>query len=449
MNKLISAAILSAGITIAGTANAQHKCALDEVMAQAAAGNPAITEAILQAKQKNIEASQAYIQQQAEGVQMKTTADLRIPVVFHVILTQDQIDAIKGTDGISRRVGTQLDALNRDYNTRNPDLVNVPPVFQSVIGKMNISFALAHTAPDGSATSGIEVKVAGSTQESFPVFPAAKERSTANGGLEPWDTYKYLNVWVVNLQGGGGGGEILGVAYSPLYAGALGIPNGVTLNYRAFGQKIGTNYGSFITGIDSGRTMVHELGHFFGLDHIWGGSTVSCSDDDGIDDTPLQETENYDCPSFPKANCTNSNGGEMFMNYMDYVKDKCMMMFTKQQVARMAQEFEPSVTPNSYELGRHPELTEWPTSVADINEITEIMVTPNPSSGRFSVTLGNNSNQLKDFTVLNTVGAVVKTIPAAGNTYAYNINLDGMPKGMYILQCRFEERIVTRKIILQ
>ena len=40
-------------------------------------------------------------------------------------------------------------------------------------------------------------------------------------------------------------------------------------------------------------------------------------------------------PSFPHITCSNGPSGDMFMNYMDYVDDRVMVMFTHGQVARM------------------------------------------------------------------------------------------------------------------
>ena len=39
--------------------------------------------------------------------------------------------------------------------------------------------------------------------------------------------------------------------------------------------------------------------------------------------------------AFPHISCSNGPNGDMFMNYMDYVDDAAMLMFTTQQVARM------------------------------------------------------------------------------------------------------------------
>ena len=40
-------------------------------------------------------------------------------------------------------------------------------------------------------------------------------------------------------------------------------------------------------------------------------------------------------PTFPHITCNNGPSGDMFMNYMDYVDDDAMFMFTTGQVARM------------------------------------------------------------------------------------------------------------------
>jgi len=72
------------------------------------------------------------------------------------------------------------------------------------------------------------------------------------------------------------------------------------------------------------------------LDHVWGFGGCSAANDDQVADTPNQFEENYDCPNFPLTdNCTPGGNGVMFMNYMDYVNDDCMNMFTQGQGDRM------------------------------------------------------------------------------------------------------------------
>ena len=70
------------------------------------------------------------------------------------------------------------------------------------------------------------------------------------------------------------------------------------------------------------------------LRHIWGDDNGACTGSDLVDDTPNQGSENYGCPAFPHFSCGNTTTGDMFMNYMDYVDDKCMYMFSALQSSR-------------------------------------------------------------------------------------------------------------------
>jgi len=76
--------------------------------------------------------------------------------------------------------------------------------------------------------------------------------------------------------------------------------------------------------------MTHEVGHWLNLRHIWGDGR--CKRDDFVSDTPSSDNPNYGCPSYPTVNCRSN---DMTMNYMDYVDDACMYMFSEGQKERM------------------------------------------------------------------------------------------------------------------
>ena len=104
---------------------------------------------------------------------------------------------------------------------------------------------------------------------------------------------------------------------------------GVVILNTAFGTS-----GVAAAPFNLGRTCTHEVGHYLNLRHIW-GDTEDCSGGDLVADTPNAETPNYGTPAFPHVSCQNGPHGDMFMNYMDYVDDNAMFMFTTEQVARM------------------------------------------------------------------------------------------------------------------
>ena len=239
---------------------------------------------------------------------------ITIPVVVHVVWNTN-------AENISdAQIFSQIDALNADYRRTNSDASNTPSVWQNIAADCEIDFCLATVDPNGAFTTGIT-----RTQTSQTSFSISNSnmKSTASGGIDPWDQDHYLNIWVCDLGGG-----LLGYATPPS---SFNNPqDGVVIGYRYFGTT-----GVVQAPYNKGRTTTHEVGHWLNLDHVWGDN--NCGNDQ-VSDTPIQEESNYSCPNFPhnanSCNTSNSNG-DMFMNYMDYTNDACMNLFTNGQKARM------------------------------------------------------------------------------------------------------------------
>ncbi len=238
----------------------------------------------------------------------KNKAVITIPVVVHVVYNttaQNVSDA---------QIQSQLDVLNKDFRKLNTDLNLIPSTFSSLVADAEINFCLANRDPSGNPTTGI-VRVQTSTT-SFSTNDGVKFASS--GGSNAWPTGQYLNIWVCNMSGG-----ILGYAQFP---GGAASTDGVVIGYTCFGTT-GTAQAPF----NKGRTATHEVGHWLNLRHIWGDATCGS---DLVSDTPVHNTSNYGCPSHPRSNSCGTSA-EMFMNYMDYVDDACMQMFSNGQKARM------------------------------------------------------------------------------------------------------------------
>ena len=233
-----------------------------------------------------------------------------IQVVVHIVLKNPQSIA-------DAQVRSQIDVLNEDFQKRNADVGNTPSVWSSIVGDAEIQFDLATMDPGGNATNGITRTV--TQRDSFGTND--KVKFAASGGHDAWDTSRYLNIWVCNIAGG-----VLGYAQFP---GGPPATDGVVIRASAFGRQ-----GTARTPFDRGRTTTHEVGHYLDLRHIW-GDRVACLGSDLVADTPQHEGPNYGAPAFPRVTCNNAPDGEMFMNYMDYVDDAAMCMFTKLQVERM------------------------------------------------------------------------------------------------------------------
>jgi len=242
---------------------------------------------------------------------------VRIPVVVHVVwntAAQNVTDA---------QIQSQIDAMNADFRRTNADAGSVPAVFAGVAADARIEFALAVRDPNCAATNGITRTFTATT--GFTKATRNDVKSVATGGADPWPSDRYLNMWVANFTD-----DLLGFATFPGGPAAL---DGYVVRTDAFGT-IGTAKAPF----NLGRTATHEIGHWLNLLHIWADDeklTDICSLSDECADTPNQGKMNFGTPTFPHVSCSNGPNGDMFMNYMDYVDDAAMFMFTEDQATRM------------------------------------------------------------------------------------------------------------------
>ena len=312
MRKNFGLLILACLLFVGNKAIAQHKlCATDDVLHEYLQ-DPEIAAEYWQS-QADIDAAVEELKDQPHRMV------ITIPVVFHVI---HDGDAIGTNENISdEQLISQLDALNRDFRRLNSDSVNTPAVFKGIAADTEIEFCLARFDPQGFPTSGIE---------RLDLGKASWDRGAINDTLKPttiWDRDRYLNIWTCNFGGDLMNDGVLGFAQFP------GLPantDGIAVRSTHCGT-IGTVSAPY----NMGRTVVHEVGHWLDLRHVWGDppqGQSGCTVDDGLNDTPNQDDSYFGCPSYPQGSCGSE---DMFMNYMDYASDACSNLFTQDQKIRM------------------------------------------------------------------------------------------------------------------
>jgi hypothetical protein len=225
-----------------------------------------------------------------------TGADVYLPVVMHVLysITQQNI-----TDA---QLQSQLRVFNEDFNRRNADTTQTLPVFQPVAASARIHFYL------------VRVNRVPTTHGPFANDDV---HYTDRGGDDAWDASQYLNVWVCDLADG-----VFGYGTPP---GTAPEEDGIVIDYQYFGRT-----GTVVAPYDKGRTATHEAGHWLGLKHLW-GDVGGCGDDDGIEDTPAQESGSHGC----QLDRTSCGGLNMVQNFMDLSWDGCMNLFTAGQCSVM------------------------------------------------------------------------------------------------------------------
>lgn len=411
----------------------QRTCGVKEQM-QIIMNNPAAKKEYLQMQDKfKLELNKLAVAElnKSANSTLSTNQVLRIPVAVHFP------SVVAGSLNVALRsclvqlAQSQINILNADYNGTNADISNwntASTFFPGVAtGNMNVSFELAtQNHPSG---SGLGFPVSGA--------PAVTFGTDFLGGADSDATWAgYCNLVVRNINGG-----ILG--YSPL-GGSPSSGMTVVIDNEAFGTTLTTSP-STCTGYapgapyNLGRTLTHELGHFFNLDHTFDacdGSNCATSGDLVCDTPPANDPE-YNCLA-PGTRISGCGNIQLTMNYMDYVQDSCMYMFTAGQTARMIAWYNtilPTLKPNV--LGS----TDFMAS--------NISLAPNPNKGTFTI-------QFKDLSS----GYSVEVFDVSGRIlYQNNFNassdllqtvkLEDSAKGVYFVNLKSNGTLLTKKIIIE
>ncbi len=327
------------GVLLGGAVNAQtfqpipitspqsdvKKCATAEVLENMRRANP------LAETDQQFEGwlQQKIRERSLQGARVQ--AIVTVPVVFHVIHTGQAIGT--GSNISASALQQQLMQLNKDFANQN----NSP---YAVAADMEIRFALATTDPSGNiltepGVDRINASTAGFGLPPYTVGYANAANNALNSAVKPatiWDATRYLNIWVLDMEAG-----ILGIATFPSSSTLSGLNNSETASTAGVAvgpATVGSEYiptGGCTAPFGKGRTLTHELGHFFGLRHIWGDATCGT---DYCGDTPTHQAANAGVPTHPKPNSCGTTD-EMFENFMDYCDDVILNTFTADQKTRM------------------------------------------------------------------------------------------------------------------
>ena len=273
-------------------------CASQDVLAEQLAADPSLA-----IRMNQIEAfTNDAISKSSNSSFRLVNGKIVIPVVVNVLYKT-------AAENISdAQIQSQIDVLNKDFTATNADFNSIPSDFAGVATNVDITFEL------------VNIIRKSTTKTSWGTRDAMKK--SKQGGINPTDPSKNLNLWVCTIGGG-----ILGYAQFP---GGSAATDGVVCDSKYVG--VTSNSGGAYP-YNLGRTATHEVGHWMNLRHIWGDTTCGS---DLVSDTPTHNTANYGDPVYPHLSTCTGTPVEMTMNYMDYTDDRGMYMFTVGQKSRMS-----------------------------------------------------------------------------------------------------------------
>lgn len=468
-----------------------RKCANDDILKNDLLNNPTIGTQYL--RQINDAVNNII---QYDSTIANTDSVYTIQVVVHVVYLNDNKYENIPTDIIQ----SQIDALNRDYNALNADSVNLRPFFTPFRGNAKIKFELAKKAPGGATTIGI-TRTKGNLGNLSGWDPLSTILWTALGveplkedfflltsstGKSPWPAGKYLNIYVCDLNYANRKcrtcltlcdtcGALGGFAYPPSNAinwGPLALDrgknDGIVIDFRFFGENNWYARDStsqrFRDFYSHGRTTVHEIGHYLGLQHTWGNVvnlpglpvTDGCTVDDFMDDTPEEEqafannlVRGFTNPCDTTINTCNKiylgrDYPDMYENYMDYSTDLCYNLFTKQQVNLMRYNL---LTRRSGIISKR-EISSIPTAINNIKlKETGISFYPNPAKNSLNILVEKPVKSAISVNIIDVTGKVVSSQIISNNTINQTIDIAALASGVYLIQFANQEFTAVEKFV--
>ncbi len=291
----------------------ERKCAVRPLDIQSQLRNTKLDEAINRVLEK-------------DGRNSRTSAELiTIPVVVHVIhnTASGEIGGSANGNISNEQIFSQIKVLNNDFRRK----IGTAGFNNNPAGAdLELNFELARFSPDGLPSSGI-VRVFNNRVD-YDVFNDNELLSS----LSYWDADRYLNIWVTTLTNNYIGyaefptGDFNGLDFDETNP----RTDGLIIDHKVFGNQTGTAVNGIYT---YGRTVTHEVGHWFGLIHTWGDAFCGT---DYCDDTPTVRGPNntITCETRP-SRCDGVSRIPMIENYMDYTPDSCMHIFTMDQKNRV------------------------------------------------------------------------------------------------------------------
>ena len=382
-----------------------------------------------------------------------------IPVVFHIVYNNESENL---HDSV---ILNQINILNKNFRRQIADTTNTRDIFLDLVGDSRIEFVLAGTDPEGNPSSGI-TRTNTDIEDFGGILPYGQGQNTeinqwvndhfydnlfritqsSEGGINPWDESRYLNIWIGDLRifepefnnfeelvffGLSTPPADLDNWPSSIYDLLDGYNHGVLMHYVNIGgnnpNQFPSAYNAYNGLVNTGKMLVHEVGHYLGLRHIWGDG--GCSEEDFIDDTPnATDHSQYACnPS--KNDCLDDINGvdlpNMIENYMDYSSANCQNSFTNGQISLMRTIIE----------NNRPGLL---TSVNNIGTNNNISLFPNPTNGIINI----KSNQYFNIEVFNSTGTLIQRI-----NQTKTIDLSHQAKGLYLIKLSNKSTIITKTII--
>ncbi len=351
----------------------------------------------------------------------------KIPVIIHIIHHPDDVYP-NGTNISCDQVCSQMAVLNDDFLKKN-DISTVIPFFTGRVGKADISFYMH------------EVKrIPLPETYDFPIYDCIPaDISPAVTG--PINNMIPLNIWVSDI----GQNNFASVLATTVTGTDCVLPrkcndHGIFVDLESFGNGEGYDLAYWAS---DGRVVTHEVGHWLGLRHVWGGAPQWNNPDcDCVYDTPTHDTGEYCSADEETENnyCNDLDGPMNLQNFMNYSSEPgCRVMFTKGQASVMRR------TVTLYNN------IQWACAISIGPAVSRlsgnpssITISPNPVQDLLNLEFDNSISTNWNFALSDVLGKVVKQ-----GKLQSSLDLSFLQNGLYIIHFYDGKNLMSQQKVLK
>ena len=405
----------------------QHKTCGTEAQLQLLMNDPVAKQKYLDFQKKfNIEL--AKLQNPQNELARSTNATIIIPVAFHFPEIEANSPDRPCLQGMAQN---QVDILNDAFNATNADINLWTPQVQAFypgtnLGNFNVRFVIANK--NHPANMGLSNGQQAITFKKAFLY-------TQNNDHRDIRWKGYLNIVVRTLCCNGTVGYYTGgnpdegnliVLHKDALASGSGCPGGY-VPYHAWGR---------------GRTAVHEIAHYFNVNHTFGkepGANVCApSNTDEVADTPQCIGTGGGWPEPGSVAGCVPGEKSLTMNYMDYTFDDTKFMFTAGQVVRMRAYY-------------NTVASQFNTNVLSSEdfEFKDFALYPNPNNGSFKISFIPETNDDIEIIVYDISGRKIYDNKFQNSgLFNQELQINTISAGVYFVNIQNGENKMIKKILL-
>lgn len=250
-------------------------------------------------------------------------------------------------------------------------------------------------------------------------------------------------------------------------------------NYLTCQTRLGLNNTPIFDASVKGNTIIGGISAVYGV-YLWGFAQTDYTQNTYIQDIPTKGLEyfvipnkyekgrahiaiyNWDSVESVQINISNSGlkEGEQYelINAMDYYNDTIIGTYTPNGIITVpmaGHTFAQAVGSKQIPFSQFPKFgafvlrkkaIQQPNGISENTTTPHLTITPNPSTGIFSI---NNAGDITSSVIFNILGEKVYEFDSSTYQTRYEIDLSSLPKGIYFLRFIKGNTLQATKIIIQ